>query len=28
MDADQKPALLTNKFDDREIGFLGGETHE
>ena len=24
MDADQKPALLTNKFDDREIGFLGG----
>ena len=24
MDADKKPALLTNRFDDREIGFLGG----
>ncbi|MCL1993891.1 MAG: hypothetical protein FWG66_13185 [Spirochaetes bacterium] len=27
MDADQKPALLTNKFDDKEIGFLGGGNH-
>ena len=27
MDAAEKPALLTNKFDDREVGFLGGETH-
>ena len=23
MDPDEKPALLTNKFDDREVGFLG-----
>ena len=28
MDAEERPALLTNEFDDREIGFLGGETHE
>ena len=27
MDPDEKPALLTNRFDDREVGFLGGETH-
>ena len=25
MNADQKPALLTNKFDDREVGFLEGK---
>ncbi|MCL2111298.1 MAG: hypothetical protein FWH32_03430 [Clostridiales bacterium] len=27
MDPEQVPALLVNKFDDREVGFLGGETH-
>jgi len=27
MDADEKPALLTNKFDDKEFGFLGGDPH-
>ena len=27
MNADEKQALLTNKADDRETGFLGGETH-
>jgi ferredoxin len=25
MDAEQKPALLTNMFDDKEVGFLGGD---
>jgi len=28
MDVNQKPALLTNKFDDREVGFLGGDSHD
>ena len=28
MDADQKPVLLTNRFDDSEIGYIGGETHD
>ncbi|MCL2492432.1 MAG: hypothetical protein FWF33_00105 [Clostridiales bacterium] len=28
MDAEEPPALLTNKFDDKEFGFLGGERHE
>jgi ferredoxin len=27
MNADEKPALLTNKFDDREVGFFGGGNH-
>ena len=27
MDIDQKPALLTNKFDDAEIGFLEDDEH-
>ena len=27
MDPARKPALLTNKLNDREIGFLGGENH-
>ena len=28
MDPDEKPAMLTNKFDDREIGFLGEDNHD
>jgi len=27
MDVNQKPALLANEFDDREVGFLKGKTH-
>jgi len=27
MDPEEKPALLTNRFDDRELGFLGGESN-
>ena len=27
MDINQSPPLLMNEFDDREVGFLGGETH-
>jgi hypothetical protein len=24
MDTEEKPALLANSFDDKEVGFLGG----